>query len=128
MNVPDHLGYTAEHEWLEIDGDLARVGITAYATDALGDIVFVELPEAGAMLAAGAPCGEVESTKSVSDLYAPADGEVLERNEAVLADPGLLNADPFGSGWLFRMRVVGSPDLLDAAGYAALTTGPATDG
>ncbi|KPM52074.1 glycine cleavage system protein H [Frankia sp. CcI49] len=124
MTIPSHLRYTEEHEWLEIDGDLARVGITAYAADALGDVVFVDLPEIGAALAAGEPCGEVESTKSVSDLCAPGDGEVIERNEAALGDPALLNSDPFGSGWLFRMRLTRLPDLLDADGYTVLTGAP----
>ncbi len=121
MAVPNHLHYTVEHEWLHLDGDTATVGITAFAADALGDVVYVELPEVGSTITAGEPCGEVESTKSVSDLHAPADGEVLEVNGSVVADPSLLNADPFGVGWLFRVALSGSPELLDAAAYDALT-------
>ena len=94
-------------------------GITSFAADALGDVVFVELPDVGATIA-GDTCGEIESTKSVSDLYAPADGEILEVNQAVIDDPGLLNTDPFGEGWLFRLAVTGTPELLDAATYQVL--------
>ncbi|MBV1853634.1 glycine cleavage system protein GcvH [Catellatospora tritici] len=119
--IPQELKYTREHEWLAAAGDGATVGITAFAADALGDVVYVELPRPGQVLAAGQPCGEVESTKSVSELYAPADGEVVAVNEAVVADPGLLNSDPYGQGWLFRLRLTSAPDLLDADGYAALT-------
>jgi len=89
--------------------------------DALGDIVYLELPAVGTYVAAGEPCGEVESTKSVSELYAPADGEIVEVNPAVADDPSLVNSDPYGQGWLFRLRLTGSPELLDAAEYAALT-------
>jgi glycine cleavage system H protein len=127
VSNPTHLSYTAEHEWLdtnETDGQsTARVGVTAHAADALGDVVFLELPEIGASLAAGESCGEIESTKSVSDLYAPADGEVIEVNDAVVADPSLVNSDPFGAGWLFVMKVSGSPELLDAASYDQLIEG-----
>lgn len=119
--VPAHLRYTRDHEWLTVDGDVATVGITAFAAAALGDIVYLELPESGRTVAAEQPCGEIESTKSVSELYAPADGEVVAVNEAALAEPGLLNSDPYGQGWLFRLRLTGTPELLDAAGYAALT-------
>ncbi|MEV4414815.1 glycine cleavage system protein GcvH [Catellatospora sp. NPDC049609] len=119
--VPAHLRYTREHEWLTGDGDVATVGITAFAAGALGDIVYLELPAPGRTVTAGEPCGEVESTKSVSELYAPADGEIVAVNEAATADPGLLNSDPYGQGWLFRLRLTGTPELLDAAGYAALT-------
>lgn len=114
--IPAHLHYTRDHEWLH-DG---VVGITAFAASALGDIVFVQLPDVGATVTAGEPCGEIESTKSVSDLVAPADGVVVEVNDEVAAEPGLLNEDPYGRGWLFRMRVTGTPELLDAAAYAAL--------
>jgi glycine cleavage system H protein len=123
MSNPNHLKYTVEHEWLDTDGDLARVGITAFAADALGDVVFVELPAVGSKLTAGETCGELESTKSVSDLFAPADGEVLEINDAVVEEPGLINTDPFGAGWLLVMRVSGTPELLDAAAYDALVQG-----
>jgi glycine cleavage system H protein len=123
MSVPAHLKYTAEHEWLQIEDGTATVGVTAFAADALGDVVHVELPEDGAMLTAGAACGELESTKSVSDLYAPADGVVVELNQAVVDDPALLNLDPYERGWLFRMALAGEPDLLDAEAYAALIGG-----
>ncbi|NIH81648.1 glycine cleavage system H protein [Amycolatopsis viridis] len=123
MSVPAELKYTAEHEWLDLDGDTATVGITAFAADALGDVVYLDLPAAGSTVAAGQPCGEIESTKSVSELYAPVDGEVVEVNAKVTDDPGLLNTDPFGEGWLFRMKVTGAGDLLDAAAYLARTGG-----
>lgn len=124
MSVPSHLHYTAEHEWLRLaDNDVATVGITAFAADALGDVVYVDLPAVGSKITAGESCGELESTKSVSDLFAPADGEVLEINDAVVDDPGLLNQDPFEQGWLFRMQISNRPDLLDADGYLALTRG-----
>jgi glycine cleavage system H protein len=120
MSVPTTLRYTAEHEWLDLVNGTATVGVTAFATDALGDVVYVGLPEVGATVTSGESCGEIESTKSVSDLYAPADGEVLEVNQALIDDPGLLNTDPFGEGWLFRLSISGSPDLLDASAYQAL--------
>ncbi|NIH84681.1 glycine cleavage system H protein [Amycolatopsis granulosa] len=123
MSVPAELKYTAEHEWLDLDGDTATVGITAFAADALGDVVYLDLPAAGSTVTAGRPCGEIESTKSVSELYAPVDGEVVEVNAKVTADPGLLNTDPFGEGWLFRMKVTAVGDLLDAAAYLARTGG-----
>ena len=123
MSVPANRKYTAEHEWLDLDGDTATVGITDFAADALGDVVYVDLPQVGATLTAGEPCGELESTKSVSELFAPADGEVLEVNQGVIDDAGLVNLDPFEKGWLFRMRITGSPDLLDATAYDALTRG-----
>jgi glycine cleavage system H protein len=104
-----------------IDDEIATVGVTQYAADALGDVVYIELPAVGAVLAAGQVCGEVESTKSVSDLNAPAAGEVIETNQQVVDDPGSLNADPFGGGWLFRMRLSGAPELMDAAAYQRLT-------
>lgn len=123
MSFPETLKYTRDHEWLATNGDLSTVGVTAHAADALGDVVFLSLPETGTTITAGETCGEIESTKSVSDLYAPADGEIVEVNEAALADPALINADPFGQGWLFRMRIAGTPDLLDATAYATLTNG-----
>ena len=118
--VPQDLQYTAEHEWLRIDGDVASVGITAYAADALGDVVYVDLPAVGTMLTGAANCGEIESTKSVSDLYAPATGEVLEVNQAVIDEPSLINTAPFGDGWLFRMRLDETPELLDARAYSTM--------
>ncbi len=123
MSIPTDLKYTREHEWVDLHGDTATIGITAFAADALGDVVYVQLPTVGSTVTAGEPCGEIESTKSVSDLYAPADGEIVEVNQAVADEPGLLNSDPLGKGWLFRMTVTGSPELLDAAAYESLTEG-----
>ncbi|GAA3646130.1 glycine cleavage system protein GcvH [Nocardioides ginsengisoli] len=120
MSNPTHLQYTAEHEWIAVDGENAKVGVTAYAADALGDVVYVDLPEVGATITAGESCGELESTKSVSDLYAPVTGEIVEVNAAVDADPSLINSDPFGEGWLFVVKVTETGELLDAAGYQAL--------
>lgn len=123
--TPDDLKYTVEHEWLRSPGeqpDSVRVGITDYAQDALGDIVYVSLPEVGATLTAGSPCGELESTKSVSDVYAPVAGEVVARNEALDATPELVNSDPYGEGWLFEVVPSNAAEvdqLLDAAGYEA---------
>ncbi len=121
MTAPADRRYTAEHEWIAIEGDVARVGITQYAADALGDVVYLDLPQAGAPVAAGASCGEIESTKSVSQVFAPADGTVLAVNEDVVANPEIVNSDAFGAGWLFTMRVDRVPDLLDAAAYDRLT-------
>ncbi|WBQ04438.1 glycine cleavage system protein GcvH [Kribbella sp. CA-293567] len=123
MSVPAHLKYTAEHEWLDLDGDIATIGITAFAADALGDVVYVDLPATGTIVTAGEACGEIESTKSVSDLFAPVDGEVVETNEAVASEPGVLNTDPFQSGWLFRLKVSDLGELLDAAAYESLIGG-----
>jgi glycine cleavage system H protein len=121
MTLPADRLYTTEHEWLDIDGDIAVVGVTAFAADALGDVVYLELPQVGARLSAGQPCGEIESTKSVSDLYAPVDGEVLEVNHDAVANPTVLNLDPYDAGWLLRIRVDSAPALLDVEAYAALT-------
>src|ERR1700742_4583718 len=119
MSVPAELQYTQEHEWVAIDGGTATIGITDYATQALGDVVYVSLPQVGAAVTAGEPCGEVESTKSVSDLYSPVNGEVTEVNEELDDDPGLINAEPYGLGWMFRVRVSGGApdggDLLSPA-------------
>ncbi|MFC4333815.1 glycine cleavage system protein GcvH [Salininema proteolyticum] len=123
MTVPKHLKYTSEHEWLDVSGETATVGVTEHAAELLGDVVFVDLPEAGDTVDGGEVCGEIESTKSVSDLYAPADGEVTGVNEEVVTDPALLNADPYGKGWLFTMKITGETELLDAAAYEALTEG-----
>lgn len=123
MSVPSNLQYTAEHEWLSLSGDIATVGITDYASQALGDVVYVRAPSVGTSVTAGEACGEIESTKSVSDLYSPAAGEIVEVNDAAVADPSLLNTDPFGIGWLFKLRVSDVPSLLDAAAYSALTKG-----
>jgi glycine cleavage system H protein len=126
MTVPSGLRYTQEHEWVAIDGPTASIGITDHAQRALGDVVYVEMPAVGAAVTAGEPCGEVESTKSVSDLYSPVDGEVSEVNEEINDDPGLVNADPYGAGWLFRVRLASAggelpAGLLSPADYAELT-------
>ena len=121
--TPDNLRYTREHEWVDVTADgRVRFGITDHAQDALGDIVFVTLPAVGAELIEGQPCGEVESTKSVSDIYAPVTGRVVARNDAVETSPETINTDPYGDGWLVEVEV-GEPsgigDLLDAAAYRA---------
>ena len=123
MTAAPDLLYTAEHEWLSIADDVATVGITAFAADALGDIVYVSLPAVGDTIAAGTPCGELESTKSVSDLYAPATGVVVEVNEAAVELPESVGTDPFGAGWLFRVRVQALGETLSAEAYAELTKG-----
>ena len=116
-----HLKYTAEHEWVLIEGSVATVGITAYAADKLGDIVFVDLPKAGSTVAEGKVVGEIESTKSVGELFAPVNGTVVESNEAVSNSPELLNSDPFGEGWLIKVEFTELPELLDFDAYTALT-------
>ncbi len=122
MNIPENLQYTKEHEWLSIDGTTMRIGITDYAQDQLGDIVFVELPDVGTDLGDGDVFAEVESTKSVGEVYAPVPGTVSARNEALMDTPELVNQDPYGEGWLIEMSVSGPPDeLLDAAAYRDLT-------
>ena len=125
MTDLNSLKYTAEHEWIALDGDVATVGITDYAADKLGDVVFVELPSVGTGVTAATVVGEIESTKSVGELYAPLDGEVVEANDAVVDDPSLVNSDPFGEGWLVRIKVDASAveGLLDRAAYVALTGG-----
>jgi glycine cleavage system H protein len=120
MTVPTNLRYTAEHEWVSTDGNIVEVGITEYAANALGDIVFVGLPRVGETLSAGQICGEIESTKSVSDLHNPVEGEVVEINEALSDGYGVINSDPYGGGWLFRMRVDNPIQLLDAEAYAVV--------
>jgi glycine cleavage system H protein len=121
-SIPSELFYTVEHEWVaDPAGPEARVGITEFAAHALGDVVFVDLPAVGTLVAAGQPCGEIESTKSVSDLFAPVSGKVVAVNDDVVATPELVNEDPYGRGWLFTVAANGPvPVLLDAAGYAAL--------
>lgn len=123
MSVPAQLRYTAEHEWVAVDGPTATVGITDYAARELGDVVYVSLPTAGATVAAGDVCGEVESYKSVSELYSPVAGEVTEVNEELNDDPGLVNADPYGLGWMYRVRLDGGEPtgLLSPAEYENLT-------
>ena len=117
--------YTAEHEWLDIAGTTATIGITDYAADKLGDVVFVELPKAGASVKAGKVVGEIESTKSVGELFAPVDGTVTEANGAVVNKPELVNEDPFGQGWMIKIEVADATvfdtaELMDFAAYTAL--------
>jgi glycine cleavage system H protein len=123
--IPDELNYTAEHEWVRAgDGQSVRIGITHYAQDALGDVVFVSLPEVGTTVTAGQACGEVESTKSVSEIYAPVSGDVTARNDLLDSRPELVNTDPYGEGWLVEIAVsdaAGMDGLLDAAAYGKLT-------
>lgn len=124
MNIPEDLRYTNDHEWVAVEGDQVRVGITDYAQDALGDVVFVELPEVGSAVEQGASLGEVESTKSVSDLYAPVSGTIAAVNEALDANPSKLNEDPYGDGWLCVMdsaEMTQLDSLLDASAYRELT-------
>lgn len=115
--------YSEQHEWLDNDSTPARVGISAVATDALGDVVHVELPELGSELITGEACGEIESTKSVADLYAPVDGTVVEVNQQVIDDPAVVNADPYGAGWLFAVEVTSEGPLLSAEEYASQNDG-----
>lgn len=120
--IPETLSYTQEHEWVTEPADgVVTIGITAYAADALGDIVYVSLPQEGASVEAGEPCGEAESTKSVSDVYSPVSGEVVAVNGAVEEDPAVINSDPYGEGWLFKVRTGDDTgDLLDAQAYSKL--------
>ena len=123
MTDLDALKYTAEHEWVAVSGTTATVGITDYAAEKLGDVVYVDLPAVGSAVTADQVCGEIESTKSVGELYAPLTGEVVEINDAVVDDPSLVNAGPFGDGWLIRIEVdpASADALLDRAAYVALT-------
>jgi glycine cleavage system H protein len=125
MSNPQQLRYSKEHEWLSAaEEGVSSVGITKHASDALGDVVFVQLPEVGDEITAGEPCGELESTKSVSDLYAPVSGEITEINQDVVDDPALVNSAPFEGGWLFKVKVSEEPDdLLSADEYAEFTAG-----
>jgi glycine cleavage system H protein len=121
--IPADLRYTREHEWVRVKGDVATVGITAHAADQLGDIVFVELPAPGAVLAQFATFGVVESVKAASDLFAPVAGEVVEANAALAAAPEVVNGDPYGAGWMLRIRLADPAQvdaLLDPAAYEAL--------
>ena len=122
MTMPDKtiLRYTPEHEWVQVDGDVATVGITAYAAEKLGDVVYVELPTAGSVVSGGAVVGEIESTKSVGELFAPVDGEIVESNQAVVDSPELVNSDPFGEGWLIKVTFESLPELLSYDEYSAL--------
>ena len=130
VEIPGHLRYTNDHEWVHVGSDsttaitTVRMGLTAYASDALGDVVFVDLPAAGTVLQASESLGEVESTKSVSDVYAPITGTVTAVNEALASNPGLVNAEPYGEGWLLEIEVADVSDLdglLDADAYSKLT-------
>jgi glycine cleavage system H protein len=123
VSAPSDLRYTRDHEWVRVDGDEATVGITQYAADQLGDIVFVELPDAGRDLEEAKPFGVVESVKAVSDLFAPISGAVKSTNDALASEPELVNRDPYGAGWMVRMTVADATqldDLLDGAGYDEL--------
>jgi glycine cleavage system H protein len=126
MNVPEQLRYSTDHEWLSRDGSRARIGITDYAQDALGDVVFVQLPTVGDAVSAGDTFGEVESTKSVSDIYAPVSGTVVAVNDALTDAPQLLNEDPYGEGWICELEVSDESQfggLLDAPAYVELVEG-----
>ncbi len=123
MNVPEDLRYSSDHEWVKPEGETVRIGITDYAQDALGDIVFVQLPEPGITVAASDPLGEVESTKSVSDIYAPISGRVVEVNAALADSPETLNGDPYGAGWICVIEPTDASDmaaLMDATAYTEL--------
>ncbi|MFJ9825522.1 glycine cleavage system protein GcvH [Streptomyces sp. NPDC101160] len=125
MSNPQQLRYSKEHEWLSaVEDGVATIGITEHAANALGDIVYVQLPTVGDTVTAGEECGELESTKSVSELYSPVTGEVVEANQDVVDDPSLVNTAPFEGGWLFKVRIAGEPeDLLTADEYTAFTAG-----
>jgi glycine cleavage system H protein len=120
--VQTGLRYSAEHEWID-DSTPAKVGISQVAADALGDVVYVDLPEVGSTVTAGQTCGEVESTKSVSDLYSPVTGEIVEVNQDAIDNPGILNEDPYGAGWLFTVKVESEGELLSAEEYASKNGG-----
>lgn len=126
MQVPEHLRYSSDHEWVAVDGTRARIGITDYAQDALGDVVYVQVPTLGSAVSAGDSFGEVESTKSVSDVYAPVSGTVVAINDTLGDSPETLNSDPYGAGWLCEIEFSDSSQLaalLDAAAYQALIDG-----
>ena len=123
MSAPSDLRYTRDHEWIKVDGDQATVGITQYAAEQLGDIVFVELPDTGRDLEVAKPFGVVESVKAVSDLFAPVSGEVTAINDALAADPELVNSDPYGAGWMLKLKIADAgqlDDLLDGEAYDEL--------
>ncbi len=126
MNIPAELRYSSDHEWVRVDGATATIGITEYAQDALGDVVFVEMPDTGLAVAAGESFSEVESTKSVSDIYAPITGAIAEVNAELESQPELLNSDPYGAGWICRIAISDPSELdglMDADAYRALTEG-----
>ena len=123
MNVPQNLRYNSSHEWVLLEGDVATIGISDHAQEELTDVVFVELPPVGKTVDVGDPTAVVESVKAASDIYAPIAGEVVEVNDAVEADPSLVNTDPYGKGWIFKLQIKDAAQLdklLDAAGYEAL--------
>ena len=126
MNFPQNLKYTNEHEWIRVEGDIAYVGITDYAQEQLGDIVFVDIPIVGETLEAGETFGTIEVVKTISDLFLPLAGEILEQNEALEENPELVNKDPYGEGWLIKMKPAdasAAEDLLDAEAYKAVVNG-----
>ena len=126
MHIPENLKYTSDHEWVMIESDRAKVGITDYAQDALGDVVFVDIPEVGKRVAVGETVTEVESTKSVSDIYAPLEGEIIEINQDLDDSPELLNGDPYGEGWIFILELndaASIDNLLSAKEYRELVDG-----
>ena len=126
MNVPDGLLYSKDHEWVLVTGSAARIGITDFAQDALGDVVFVQLPSTGITVSAGESFSEVESTKSVSDIYAPVSGTVAAVNGAIESDPSLLNTDPYGAGWICEITISNTDEigqLMSASDYATFTAG-----
>ena len=123
MNIPEELRYSREHEWVRVDGPVARLGITDFAQESLGDVVFVQLPDVGVEIVAGASAAEIESTKSVSDVYVPVSGEVAAVNEALVGAPELINQDPYGEGWILEVSLVTPAELdqlMDAAAYKDL--------
>ena len=126
MKIPDDLMYSKDHEWVRLIGSVARVGITDYAQDALGDVVFVQLPNAGQSVEAGSSCSEVESTKSVSDIYVPVSGKIIAVNQALSESPGLINSDPYGDGWIMEIEVADTASvagLMSASSYKQLVEG-----
>jgi glycine cleavage system H protein len=118
--IPDTLHYTKEHEWVSVEGDVATIGITEHAADALGDVVFVALPSVGDSIKEGAIVGEVESTKSVGEIFAPVAGEVIDANQSVVDAPDTVNSDPYGAGWLIKVKFSELPELLDSQAYRDL--------
>jgi len=123
MNIPENLRYTKDHEWIALDGDVATIGITDHAQEELTDVVFVELPEVGRQVEAEDPVAVVESVKAASDVYAPMAGEVVGANDEVVADPSLVNTDPYGRGWLFKIKVADPSvveSMMDAAAYGEM--------
>lgn len=126
MNIPENLKYSKDHEWVLLTGSIARVGITDYAQDALGDVVFVQLPATNVKVEAGASCSEVESTKSVSDIYVPVSGTIVSVNDALTSAPNLVNTDPYGDGWIMEIEVsdlVSVDNLMNAVEYRQLIEG-----